>query len=99
MNPKRIVTLLRKYRSGRISSDAVLRELRHLPFQDLGFAKVDHHRALRCGSPEVVFGQGKTIAQVRGICRKIIAAGHDLLVTRATPAVFRTVRGLDRRAK
>ena len=59
--------------------------LRSAPYEDLGFARVDHHRAVRQGQPEVVFGQGKTTSQVVEIARRIVGRGHALLVTRATP--------------
>ena len=65
--------------------------LRHMPFEDLGFARVDHHRALRQGLPEVVFGAGKTAAQVAAIAERIVAAGQPLLVTRTDEAAFAAV--------
>ena len=70
------------------SDDAAARLIaafRASPFEDLGFARVDHHRAVRQGQPEVVFGLGKTTSQVVEIARRIAARGHALLVTRATP--------------
>jgi pyridinium-3,5-biscarboxylic acid mononucleotide synthase len=65
--------------------------LRTLPFEDLGFARVDHHRALRQGFPEVVLGLGKTPAQIAAIAERIVARGHTLLVTRADAAVYEAV--------
>src|SRR5438034_11194770 len=64
------------------------------PFEDLGFARVDHHRTLRHGFPEVVLGLGKTPAQVAGIAAEIVARGSTLLVTRATPAAYEAVRAV-----
>jgi pyridinium-3,5-biscarboxylic acid mononucleotide synthase len=58
--------------------------LSRLPFEDLGFAKVDHHRELRQGTPEVVLGEGKTIDQILAIAHSIVARGHSLLITRLT---------------
>jgi NCAIR mutase (PurE)-related protein len=58
--------------------------LRDAPFEDLGFARIDHHRALRQGAPEVIFGQGKSPGQIADIAERIVAKGHNLLVTRAT---------------
>ncbi len=76
------------------SDDAATRLIaafRAAPFEDLGFARVDHHRAVRQGQPEVVFGLGKTTSQVVEIARRITARGHALLVTRATPAMGEAV--------
>lgn len=68
--------------------------LRHLPYEDLGFARVDHHRPLRQGWPEVVFGIGKTPAQIAAIAETIVARGHSLLVTRADAASHSAVRAV-----
>ena len=66
--------------------------LRHLPFEDLGFAKVDHHRRLRAGMPEVIFGQGKTPAQVAGIFARLAKHGGNVLATRADVKQFAAVK-------
>lgn len=66
------------------AQDQLLRVLHQAPFENLGFARVDHHRNLRQGFPEVVFGLGKTPAQIASISERIVAAGHNLLVTRTT---------------
>jgi hypothetical protein len=71
MTEKRLQELLEAVRSGKVSSEQALERLKHLPFEDLGFAKVDHHRALRQGYAEVVFGKGKTPAQVAEIVRAL----------------------------
>jgi hypothetical protein len=99
MDERKLRGLLDRYRRGRLEQDALLRELRGLPFQELEYAKVDHHRALRCGFPEVVFCRGKTLKQVAGIAREILRKGSDLLATRATPEIHRAVRRLDRSAR
>ena len=70
----------------------LLDALRAQPFEDLGFARVDHHRSLRHGFPEVVLGLGKTPAQIAGIAAEIVARGSTLLVTRATEASYEAVR-------
>jgi len=98
MNERRLKSLLDRYRRGRLPQDALLRELRELPVGDLDFARVDHHRALRCGFPEVVYCRGKTVKQVASIAREILRRDGDLLATRATPEIHRAVRKLDRRA-
>ena len=66
----------------------LLDALRAQPFEDLGFARIDHHRAVRQGFPEVVLGLGKTPAQIAAIAQSIVARGSTLLVTRATDAAF-----------
>jgi pyridinium-3,5-biscarboxylic acid mononucleotide synthase len=68
--------------------------LRSLPFEDLGFARVDHHRSLRQGFPEVILGLGKTPAEIAGIAERIVRRGQTLLVTRAEPAAFDAVRAV-----
>jgi pyridinium-3,5-biscarboxylic acid mononucleotide synthase len=67
--------------------------LRELPYEDLGFARVDHHRALRQGFPEVILGSGKTPAHVAAIAERIVARGHSLLVTRTDETAYTAVRG------
>lgn len=99
MDERRLRDLLRRYRRGRCGEETVLRELRVAPFQELEFAKVDHHRALRCGFPEVIFCRGKTPAQVGRIAREILRRGDDLLCTLADAEIFRRIRALDRRAR
>ena len=92
MNESQIRALLEQVRSGELPVDEASTRLRSLPFEDLGFAQVDHHRALRCGFPEVIFCTGKTDDQVAAIAERIVAAGSDLLATRATPAMHEAVR-------
>ncbi|MCX6613804.1 MAG: 1-(5-phosphoribosyl)-5-amino-4-imidazole-carboxylate carboxylase, partial [Acidobacteria bacterium] len=67
MNQEQIRDLFEKVRTGDLSPDAATEKLKHLPFEDIDFAKVDHHRALRHGMPEVIFGQGKTPEQIAAI--------------------------------
>ncbi len=85
MNKTALRSLLDGVRSGEVAVERALDQLRDLPFCDLGFAHVDHHRALRVGLPEVVFGLGKTPAQIIGIVREIHAKGNAALVTRVEP--------------
>ena len=92
MNPDRLRALLARVASGEVAVGAAMDSLRDLPFEDLGFARVDHHRALRQGMPEVVFGQGKTAAQVAAIVKAMDARGSDVLVTRASAAQAAAVR-------
>jgi NCAIR mutase (PurE)-related protein len=91
-----LLTLLTDLREGRTTLEAVhqqlLAALREQPFEDLGFAKVDHHRTFRQGFPEVVLGLGKTPDQVAAIAATIIERGHPLLVTRAEEAAWQAVK-------
>lgn len=82
METRQLKRLLADVRVGRITTAAALERLRDLPFEDLGYAKVDHHRALRHGFPEVIFAERKTAAQVVGIARAVLRHGQPLLVTR-----------------
>lgn len=74
--------MLDDLKAGRASVDDCLKTLKSLPFEDLGFAKVDHHRAIRCGFPEVIFCQGKTTQQIMAITERIVSRGQNLLATR-----------------
>jgi hypothetical protein len=91
MNPQALRKLFDQVRKKRISPDEAVERLRHLPFEDLGFAKIDHHRALRQGMPEVIFAQGKTPRQVTDIFRSLAAQGGNVLATRATPEQYAAV--------
>lgn len=85
MNQDQLRVLLEQVRTGSVDVGAAIERLRHLPFEDLGFAKVDHHRALRHGIPEVVFGKGKTSDQVSAIAAALLARSQNVLVTRTAP--------------
>jgi hypothetical protein len=91
MTPEKLREILTAVETGALSVDAATETLRNLPFEDLGFAKVDHHRALRRGFPEVVFGPGKTAAQIASIAAKLTETGQSVLVTRTTEEAFRAV--------
>ncbi|NPV54256.1 MAG: nickel pincer cofactor biosynthesis protein LarB [Firmicutes bacterium] len=93
MNPEKIRRLLESVKDGSVEVDEALQELRHLPFEDLGFAKVDHHRHLRNGFPEVIYCKGKTPAQVGQIVRALVDKGSEnILATRADSEVFNAVK-------
>ena len=92
MNADSIRQLFEEVRRGKLSPDEGVARLRHLPFEDLGFAKVDHHRALRVGMPEVIFGERKTPAQVAGIFAQLARHGGNVLATRADEKQFAAVR-------
>src|SRR5271168_1805933 len=87
MNEDQLRRLLEEVRSGVADVDGALNRMRHMPFEDLGFAKVDHHRALRHGMPEVVFGLGKTAEHVIAIAGKLLEHEGNVLITRTTPAM------------
>lgn len=84
MDQNQLRGLLESVRSGSTSIDGALERMRHLPFEDIGYAKLDHHRALRQGMAEVVFGQGKTPEQIMGIAQRLLERNSNILVTRAT---------------
>jgi NCAIR mutase (PurE)-related protein len=87
MDQDQLRELLDQVRAGAVDVDAAIERMRHLPFEDLGFAKVDHHRALRHGMPEVIFGQGKTPDQISAIAGSLLANAANLLVTRVNAEV------------
>jgi NCAIR mutase (PurE)-related protein len=99
VNAESIRELLETVRTGKLSPDDAVQRLRHLPFEDLGFAKVDHHRALRNGMPEVIFGLGKTPAQVAKIFVRLAEHGGNVLATRSNKAQFAAVKRKVRKAK
>src|SRR5271165_5896714 len=92
MDQDHLRTLLEQVRAGAVGVDQALDRLRHLPYEDLGFAKVDHHRALRHGMPEVVFGKGKTPDQVSAIVKTLLATSRNVLVTRTDEQVASRLR-------
>src|SRR4026208_129179 len=92
MTEDQIKKVLEEYKEGSLSSDDALRRLRALPFEDLGFANVDHHRSLRQGFPEVIFGAGKTAEHVVKIVQSMAVHHHNVLVTRATSEQFVAVK-------
>jgi pyridinium-3,5-biscarboxylic acid mononucleotide synthase len=90
-----ILTLLERVQAGldtpESAHERILQYLRQAPFEDLGFARIDHHRRVRQGFPEVIFGPGKTSEQIALIAERIVAAGHSLLVTRTDQPTYATV--------
>jgi len=99
MDRAQIQSLLKDVSEGRTAVNDALDRLRDLPFEDLGFAKLDHHRALRTGMLEVIFSSGKTPAQVAGIFARMAHAGGNVLATRASQEAFEAVRGAEPRAE
>jgi NCAIR mutase (PurE)-related protein len=95
MNQTDLLKILESVQTGELSPAKALERLKHLPFEDLGFAKVDHHRALRQGFAEVILGKGKTPQQVAEIVRAMLRkkhSRHNILVTRADARIFAAVQ-------
>ena len=84
--------ILNKLQQGKITPEEALENLQDFPYQDLNFAKIDHHRELRRGLPEIIYGLGKTDDQILKIAREIIKAGSNLLITKVEPSVFKKIK-------
>jgi NCAIR mutase (PurE)-related protein len=91
MDQDQLRSLFEQVRDGAVEIDAAVARLRHMPFEDLGFAKVDHHRALRHGMPEVILAQGKTPEQVAAIAGRLLENSPNVLITRAASECARLV--------
>ena len=94
MNREALRQLLEQIRDGEVGLDAGLERIRRLPFEDLGFATVDTHRALRCGFPEVIFCPGKTPEQTAAITERLLAADAEVLASRAERVHFEAIRAV-----
>lgn len=92
MNEQSIKDLLERVKSGDESIEKAVMELKKLPFEDVGYAKIDHHRELRNGYPEVIYCAGKTIEQIKGIVKKLIEGNNNILATRASREVYDGIR-------
>lgn len=92
MNADRIRELAERHRRGEIDTDELMAVLKSLPFEDLGFARIDHHRRLRSGYPEVIYGQGKSPDQAAAIFQRLAAHNGNVLCTRATPEMAEAIR-------
>src|SRR5271157_3648545 len=102
MRAKEVLNLLKAVESGKLSTGAAMERIKHLPFEDIGFAKVDHHRSLRQGFAEVIFGKGKTPVQVAEIVHAMLrhkSSQHNVLVTRADTKIFTAVKRISKAAK
>ena len=92
MNEEEILDLLQAFKDGNISGDAVIEKIKKVPYEDIGFAKLDHHRVMRQGFPEVVFCQGKTIGQIVEIMQRLAKESQsNILASRATPEMYEAV--------
>ena len=101
MNEADIRGLLEAVKKGRMTVERAVERIKKLPFEDLGFAKIDHHRALRQGYPEVIFARGKTPRQVGEIVRGMLRAksSHNILITRGDAKTYKAVRRISREAR
>jgi pyridinium-3,5-biscarboxylic acid mononucleotide synthase len=102
MESRELLKILEAVKEKKLSPEAALQQVKHLPFEDLDFAKVDHHRALRQGFTEVVFAKGKTPQQVREIVQAMLqkkSSKHNVLVTRADAKTYAAVKGVSKGAK
>jgi pyridinium-3,5-biscarboxylic acid mononucleotide synthase len=94
MTESEIRKILGAVQSRKTSIDEAMERLKHLPYENLGFARIDHHRSLRQGFPEVIFGRGKSVKQITAIVAKMLTKDHNILITRTRATVFRHVRRL-----
>jgi NCAIR mutase (PurE)-related protein len=94
VNKERLKNLLERVRSGLVGVDEAIERMASLPYEDIDFARVDHHRDLRLGFPEVIFGQGKTAEQIAEIAQRILTNSSNLLISRTTEQVFDVVRNI-----
>jgi len=92
MEKKEIEEILKQFKSGQIEIKEVLEKLKHFPYDDLGFAKIDSQRQLRKGFPEVIFCQGKTLEQITKITKRIKETGGKIVATRAAPEVYQEIK-------
>ncbi|MBL7215782.1 MAG: nickel pincer cofactor biosynthesis protein LarB [Phycisphaerae bacterium] len=91
MELKQLEQILADVKSHMLTIEEAVQRLRHWPFEDVGFAKIDHHRTLRCGFPEVIYCPGKTAEQVTGIFEKLAITGQNIIATRADSSLYETV--------
>ena len=99
MDRNNLSKLLKQVKTGRVSVENAIERLRQLPFEDLGFAKIDHHRQLRQGYPEVIFGLGKAPEHVVKIVGRMLARKHNILITRGTKQLYTRIKKLTRKAE
>lgn len=92
MDAKYLKKMLEEVRDGKVDVDHALHELKKLPFEDIGFAKVDHHRNIRRGYPEVIYCGGKTAEQIKGIVVKLLALNNNIMATRAGIDIFECIK-------
>ena len=94
MHQDKIRSLLQMVQGNHLSIDEAFSQLKNLPFEDLGFAMVDHHRQLRTGCPETIFSEGKTVEQIVGIVQNMLEKNINIMATRAEPEVYEALKQL-----
>ena len=94
MTENQILELLKNVKDGNLELGQAVDQLKQLPFEDLGYAKVDHHREIRTGYPEVIFCPGKTNDQIRGIVERLLAKGTNIMASRAEKSVYEAIKDL-----
>ncbi len=99
MNLSSLRRLLDELYEQKIDPQEAVQRLHHWPYEDLGFVHIDHHRSLRKGFPEVIYGQGKTTEQIRQIAERMLSCGNSVLVTRVGPDVYESLKRIDSRAQ
>ena len=99
MNIRKLEQLLKKVKAGKTSIDEAMAQLKSLPFEDLGFARIDHHRSLRKGFPEVIWGEGKTTTQILSIMRQLKNKGQNILITRIDEKKARALQRIFRKSQ
>ncbi len=99
MTEEEITKMLEQVRSKKLSIDDAVDRLRNLPYENIGYARVDHHRSLRQGFPEVIFARGKAPEHVAGIVERMLQNHHNILITRGDADLYERIKGLDRRMK
>ena len=99
MKPEEIEKILRFVKEGRLSVEKALERLKHLPYENIEFARIDHHRHLRQGMPEVIYSEGKRVDQVVKIAQKILEKKGDIIATRADSNIYEALKAIDKRAE
>ncbi|MDP3015971.1 MAG: 1-(5-phosphoribosyl)-5-amino-4-imidazole-carboxylate carboxylase, partial [Deltaproteobacteria bacterium] len=92
MNKQKLELLLKRVKSGKASIDEAMARLKSLPFEDLGHSRVDHHRSIRKGFPEVIWGEGKTTEQILSIMKGLKEKGQNILITRLEEKKAKTIK-------
>ena len=99
MNRSKLENLINRIYNQKVTPEKAIEMLKHLPYEDLGFAQIDHHRGIRQGFPEVIYCEGKSIQQITAIIKRMLKKDSDILATRAAPEIFGKIKKIDERAE
>lgn len=99
MSPEEITAMLQQVQSGKLSVESAVDRLRNLPFENIGYARIDHHRSLRQGFPEVILARGKSPEHVEGIVEGMLRNRHNILITRGDAELYERIKKLDKRTQ